>query len=1106
VPARGTQFLRRLGIGGVLLLLLIGFAPALIAHTPLLQFVVAQALPDLKGSIHIGHASLNWFAEPVLDDVEVRDSEGQPILTVARITADRMLLGLLLDSSDLGTFRLEKPSLHLICASGTTNLERALTHYLQGGSESSGNALPAVRIELAGGAITLRDQDSGREWTLVDLAGSAELPRDSTAAIELRCGSRIVDGPRDGRLAAALSLWLMAPGGFRGQGKVDIDGFPLSSLVPLAGRIEPGLGLAGSLDVHVEGSWGTTAAELKVAGKTSMRDFELGASWLGKDHVHLDRAEAACDVTLEGGRLVVRKAELSCDVATASAVGELRTAAGPQALLQQAGCRVHLEADLARIVAMLPSVVPVYEDARLTSGRIGIDLGSSARPGGVAWEGNIHITDVKGVRNQQVIAWDSPIAVDFRVLAAAKGLPVIESARCDSEFLRLTLTGSAERLAATASCDLARLAAQLGQFLDLGAVHLAGQAGAELTVRLDPAGGFGVQGSIDLHHLEIAGLAAAPIREESLSLKLDAAGSMGEPWPRRLDSASVRLAAGQETLDFRLLEPVTDLAAGTWGGVQVEARGDLGRLRAQALPWAAVVANWQAAGSADFHARIRPGPQCVDLQECRLSVRNLQLRGPGLNLAEPVFDVTTSGRWDQKAGRLEVPAVQVVCTSLSARADGLRFGSSAGGEPDVVGELTIQAHVAALQRWLTEPGPAAPTPVDGMLAAQISLQSTGGLLDTTADVTLTDMVVGNPSTPLWREPRIHVTARGGYDGARDVLQVEKLSLESSFASLSASGRVSKLATTREVALAGQIQYDLQRLEAQLRPLLGEGVRLGGQGNRPFHLEGSLAAAPAGLAGEVGLGWQSAQVYGCQASSGDLKAKLAGGWVRTSVETTLNQGKAYIEPSIRLTPEPLELYLGKGGGVDHFLLTPASCTSALGYALPALANVLEAEGQLSLTIDSAHVPLANPSAAQIEGRFVIHSGRVAPGPLVRELGVLLRVPSGASLAHESVVPFRMASGRISHNNLELAFPDLTVRTQGSVGIDGSLELVAEMPVPPKWLGDSKVGKGLAGQTIRLPIRGTLANPKLDEHALRPAFDKAAKQQLDNRLKDLVKPRK
>src|SRR4029078_4101215 len=97
-------------------------------------------------------------------------------------------------------------------------------------------------------------------------------------------------------------------------------------------------------------------------------------------------------------------------------------------------------------------------------------------------------------------------------------------------------------------------------------------------------------------------------------------------------------------------------------------------------------------------------------------------------------------------------------------------------------------------------------------------------------------------------------------------------------------------------------------------------------------------------------------------------------------------------------------------------------------------------------------------------------------------LLSRPATTAKLSKESVVPFQMADGRIYHRDLELVFTDLTIRTSGSVGWDESLSILAEMPVPPKWIGNNPLGASLKGQTIRLPIGGTLNHPKIDERAL------------------------
>jgi hypothetical protein len=188
----------------------------------------------------------------------------------------------------------------------------------------------------------------------------------------------------------------------------------------------------------------------------------------------------------------------------------------------------------------------------------------------------------------------------------------------------------------------------------------------------------------------------------------------------------------------------------------------------------------------------------------------------------------------------------------------------------------------------------------------------------------------------------------------------------------------------------------------------------------------------------------------------------------------------------------------------------------------LADVAQAEGELSLDLDTARMPLTHPTRAAMAGRIVIHSAQVGPGPLVRELSVLLRSPATLTLVRENVVSFQVANGRVYHRDLELRFPELTVRTSGSVGLDGSLALVAEMPVPPKWLGSSKLAGALAGQTIRLPIGGTLSKPKIDERTLREAssrfardaaenvmrqeIDDKLKKEVDNGLKRLLRPRK
>ncbi len=122
------------------------------------------------------------------------------------------------------------------------------------------------------------------------------------------------------------------------------------------------------------------------------------------------------------------------------------------------------------------------------------------------------------------------------------------------------------------------------------------------------------------------------------------------------------------------------------------------------------------------------------------------------------------------------------------------------------------------------------------------------------------------------------------------------------------------------------------------------------------------------------------------------------------------------------------------------------------------------------------------AGEAAGQILIHSIDLEPGPLVRELSTVLGTASTVKLAQQSKVDFKMVQGRVYHRGLELQFPEIMVRTYGSVGFDQSLAIMAEMNVPPKWLRDNALGNAIKDKSIKIPIAGTLDRPQLDKNAL------------------------
>ena len=73
------------------------------------------------------------------------------------------------------------------------------------------------------------------------------------------------------------------------------------------------------------------------------------------------------------------------------------------------------------------------------------------------------------------------------------------------------------------------------------------------------------------------------------------------------------------------------------------------------------------------------------------------------------------------------------------------------------------------------------------------------------------------------------------------------------------------------------------------------------------------------------------------------------------------------------------------------------------------------------------------------------------------------------------------------------------TQGSVGMDNSLEMVLSIPVHDSWLRDPKSG-ALKGKIYHIPVRGTVSVPQPDIAA---AIADIAKQVLGGSVKDILK---
>ncbi len=782
--------------------------------------------------------------------------------------------------------------------------------------------------------------------------------------------------------------------------------------------------------------------------------------------------------------------------APASAISEI-TIATITSLLHQV-CEVRGQVDLARLAALLPSTLRIHKGTQVTSGQLQFEYaGRRRRQGdfeGMAWQARLEAANLTGLREGRRIVWQQPILLHFAAHEGPQG-PVLETLQCDSNFLRLRAAGTRDLLTATATFDLSRLADQSAGFVDLGGLKLAGEGTAQLSWERYQEDYFETLGELRIlnFRLELPGQPAWT--ETALSAGFTATGRADFRNNNRIETAAARIQAGSDQLHARLMQPVADWHA-DWP-LEVHAQGQLARWQARLAPWVNP-GRWQLQGSFEFLSAVQWGTQGLVLEQTRLAGTNLVIAGPTLNIQEPKAELTLAMRWDRPAQRMDLQHATLTTSALVVQTKEFLLAMPPRGPRRISGTIQGNAALDRLQAWLTPAGIRPAWQLAGQLTARTEIQPIGSMITARFEAAAADFTAANPAGQKFQEKEIRLTGRGSYNDVSRSFQIDQLELVSGTVGIAGTGKLSRPDAETELELAGTVRYDFERISQLIRSRFGEGVRIAGRGASPFAYHGPLGIA--GSTASFGFAWHWAEIYGFQVGPGDLEATFARGILEVKpLALAVNEGQVQLAPRVHLVPGPVELTLPPGRLAHQVRINPIMCAHGLEYIAPVLAGIASAEGVFSIELDNCRIPIDAPGRGDLSGRLIVHDVRVGPGYLIQELAQLAGSASQVQITRQSVVPFRMVDGRIYHRDLELAFPEVTIRMYGSVGVeDQSLAMMAEMPIPARWQTNPALAAALRNQVIQIPIAGTLRQPRID----RRAFDQVARQFLQNAGRNML----
>ncbi|MBI1248999.1 hypothetical protein GC197_14295 [bacterium] len=1142
------------GLGLVLMVL-----PSFLAQTPLLPWAIGQATANINAEVSVGSASLGWFSPVVLKDVRVVDPNGGQIAEVPSLRVSKSLLGLIIDSSDLGTIEINQPTLHVTATQGTTNLEQIFPPAkTDEPGKSGGESTPkSYRLLLRDGTVELADGTNSRTWKLEDVSVDVDI-RDPSQPAVCSFSADLRDREQIGVIQGKGTL-PTAPGEARFSAAT--KGMPLGVFEILATRLGQPVSAQGELN-----------------GQIDLVSTANGAAMLCNleaDGIHLRQIDAARgpgwnngtlringEIASAGNQLVANQFTMTTDWGQVLANGNIPTLAANTAapnssintLLGDRPWELRGTIDIARLAGAFPELLQIREDVQLQEGRVSINLANQLDAGKPAVIGSAVVSNIVASVQGRRADWNQPLEVAFAASMPTNELQ-LDSFSCRSSFLSAEgkTNGPETEIRYTLNGDA--LTSDLSRFVNLQGNRFAGNLEGSLQIQNLGSGRFGLAAFANGTNVQWLQGARPVLSEPTLASQIQSTVLLDGGSLKQIEAAFATLKTNTTTLSAQTSTPVLLTAETIWP-VKLQLQGPIDPIWSQVRQWTGLQ-DFQLGGNGLVLAKLSLGESLWQLEGLNVDVDGFSIKGPLTQIFEEKLKVEGGGSLDWKTGLVLAPQFTIVGTTMSARGTDISIPLKSGGT--ATGQLAYRVDLSRGAQWLLPTEWLGQSRLAGEMAGTMSLSGSeqGFVVQNDGQIANWEMIspgptmqaaAGGPVQPAaanrqqvtWREANLAFSQSISLNRQEDSLAVHRCDLKSAGLSLSMVGGIGQLSTVGNVSLQGEAKYDWNKLTPLIVALAGPQISIEGQHASQFQCSGplwppgnsegpkvTLSPAWQGL-GQVA--WTQANLYGIPAGETTLQAQLQQGALQLVANSPeLSGGKLSLQTRLLFNATPIQWQVAQGRAIDNVAITPQMCQSWLRYVAPVVADATRVDGRFSLDINSGRFPLIDPMQGEADGVLTIHSAQVTSGPLAHSYVMLARniealvngkaatdINQGAATLltlPPQQVTYRMVNGRVYHQNLIMQSGSVRAMTSGWVDANQQMQLVASIPIEESWIAKAHWLGSMRGTAINVPISGSMKQPKIDtgviEQLTKGVIDNAARgaieQGINRGLQELFKGR-
>jgi len=480
----GTRVLKiALAIIGILIVSVFLLVPVIVSSAKARQIILAKINGSVDGKTNFVDLSMGWLKGIKVADFSFNDNAGQISVQVREIATKPHYGSLLTGNLSFGQTLIDKPNVQINLKDLQQQKAKSPEPKRPAGKKMEPILLPVKRMELVlnDGNFKVTDSKSGTvQLSRINSKVNLQPPGQQS---NLNLSMAVAQAGKSSEIQVAGSItpkqqtgWSLK--GTSGNLTVDVNNLELESLGPL-------LALAG-VDIQAEGLVEGRAAGVIKDGQVGdinagikAKNLLITGAMLKGDKLQTNDLDINVKLKQEKEAINIDNLQLKSDWASVTASGivpmtfkSLDDLLGPKSNYNLKG---KFNCNLAAVSSQMPKTLGLKEGMQLISGQLNGSVDTSSKAGGQKQiQANATITALEGTVEGKKIAMSQPVEALAQISSDKAGIN-FDKVDVSASFAKINCAGNTKSLKYSAQANLAKLQAELGQFINIGQYQMSGE-------------------------------------------------------------------------------------------------------------------------------------------------------------------------------------------------------------------------------------------------------------------------------------------------------------------------------------------------------------------------------------------------------------------------------------------------------------------------------------------------------------------------------------------------------------------------------------------------------------------------------------------------------